>query len=64
MTPALFQRTSSRFSLRRNSSADDLIVVKSFRSRLRNMRSPLEERCFDLSVSIVALAFSADLAAI
>jgi hypothetical protein len=48
MTPALFQRTSSRSSLLRKSSAEALMVERSERSRLRKWRVPFEFGWVDL----------------
>ena len=42
MTPALLMRTSRRVFERRKVSAEDLMVVRSSRSRWRNVRVPLE----------------------
>ena len=42
MTPALLMRTSRREFSRRKVSAVDLMVVRSSRSRWRNVRVPLE----------------------
>ena len=42
MTPALLMRTSRRVFERRKVLAEDLMVVRSSRSRWRNVRVPLE----------------------
>ncbi len=42
MTPALLMRTSSRVFSRRKVSAEDFMVVRSSRSRWRNVSVPLE----------------------
>ena len=60
MTPALFQRTSRRSSFPRNSFADFLIVVKSFRSKCRNSSCPLEFGNNDLMRSIALPAFASE----
>lgn len=62
ITPALFQRTSSRSSLLRNSSTDFLIVVRSSRSRCRKTRSLVESGNLDFSYLITSRALSLDLA--
>lgn len=64
MTPALFQRTSSRDSLARNSSADALMPLKSAKSTFKKISCPFEVGCFACNSLIAWDAFSAERVAI